>query len=255
VSVKPSARVSEVFDVIQFGIITPTYKRARFLPSFIENVRRQTYSSWTLTIVHDGPASEEIAETVSQSAMGESRIRYLETPVHRGDMGNGPRLFGIQNIAETMPTIQYILFWDDDNKFFPDALANIDQAIRETGNPDLLLVPITHKWRSLPSRGLPLRALPMGHVDTGNLCVKTDTANKHFAKSQHQSDFYHHDFYFYRSICDDQSARVCLANIDNIGCYDGLRFWETIRWKVWPRPLQIYDTKFMRQIRRLIPRG
>jgi glycosyltransferase involved in cell wall biosynthesis len=170
-------------------------------------------------------------------------------------MGIGPRLFGLDKLAVTMPIIQYILFWDDDNQFFPDALANIDQAIQESGNPDLLLVPIKHKWRSLPSRGVPLRALPMGNVDTANLCVKTEAATKHFARSQHPSDVYHHDFYFYRSICDDASTKVCLANIDNIGRYDGLRFWETIRWKICPRSLQIYDTTFMRRLRRLMPRG
>ena len=210
--------------MIHFGIITPTYRRPRFLPSFIRNVLRQTYSGWTLVIVHDGPENGTVSETVNRAARGDSRIRYLETPVHRGDMGNGPRLFGIENLAVTMPIIQYILFWDDDNQFFPDALANIDKAIQETGDPDLLLVPIKHKWRSLPSRGLPLRAYPMSSVDTANLCVKTRAVIKHFARSQHPSDSYHQDFYFYRSICDDESTRVCLANIDTIGCYDGLDF-------------------------------
>jgi len=206
-------------------------------------------------IVHDGPGSKEVAETVGRSAMGDSRIHYLETPVHSGDMGNGPRLFGIQNVVEIVPTIQYILLWDDDNKFFPDALVNIDKAIQQSCYPDLLIVPIKHKWRSLPLRELPLRTCPMGNVDTANLCVKTEIAIEHYGKSRHPSDAYHGDFYFYNSICDDQSTRVCLANIDNIGCYDGLRFWETIRWKICPRPLQIYDTTLMRRMRRLMPRS
>ena len=240
--------------MVHFGIITPTYKRAKFLPAFIQNVRRQTYSNWTLAIVHDGPGDREVAETVRRSASEDRRIHYWKTSVHHGDMGNTPRRLGIENLREGVPKIDYVLFWDDDNYFFRGALTDIDKAIEDTGKPDLLLVPIKHKWRSLPLKGVPLRAFTMGNIDTANLCVKKNVAIQHFEKSQRISDSYHQDFYFYRSICDDDSTKVCLANISNIGCYDGLRLWTTLRWRVYPRPLHVYDTTVMRQLRRVLPR-
>ena len=242
--------------MIHFGIITPTYKRTRFLPPFIRNVQRQSYSEWTLALIHDGPDEKETAEVVRRSAQGDVRIKYWETSVHSGTWGHKTRCFGIQRLAESMPTSQYILSWDDDDQFYPEALANINRAIDETGYPDLLLVPIKHKWRNkLPVPGIPPRSNTPGNICNMNLCVKIETALKYHEKSLRLENPYHQDFYYYRSICDDPSTKVCLANISNIGCVDGLRFWATLRWTVWPRPLNVYDTTFMRQLRRLMPRG
>ena len=240
--------------MVHFGIVTPTYNRVRFLRPFIRNVVNQSYLHWTLTIVHDGPGESRIADAVNEIRGGDCRIFYLETPVRHRDMGNGPRLFGLEYLVNYGEPINYFLFWDDDNRFYQDALSRIERAIQDTDSPDLLLVPIRHKWRSLPLRDLPLREFPMGCIDTANLCIKAEIVIEHFKNSLNSNDPYHQDFRFYRSICDDASVTVNIANIDNIGCYDGLRSWEVIRWKLFPRPLYIYEKKFMRQIRRLFPR-
>lgn len=225
------------------------------MPAFICNVKRQSYSNWTLAVVHDGPDDDEVAQTVRRIADGDGRINYFKTPLHHGNLGIGPRLFGMQKLARMAPAIKYFLHWDDDNEFYSDALSNIEIALEQFSEPDVLLVPFKHKGRYLPSKNIAPQAIPMGGIDTANLCVKAAIAIHHYGNVQNLSDSYHQDFYYYRSICDDNSTRVCLADIPHIGLYDGLRFWEILRWTICPRPLKIYHTAPMRFLRRILPRG
>jgi hypothetical protein len=67
-------------------------------------------------------------------------------------------------------------------------------------------------------------------------------------------DAYHQDYFYYRALCDNAAVSICMADIPPIGLYDGLRFWETLRWTIYPLPLHIYHTEPVRLLRRLLPR-
>ena len=67
---------------MKFGIIIPTYNRARVLPRAIRSVIKQDYGDWALYVVNDGSGDE--TESVVKPFLCDSRIHYLNSQVNRG---------------------------------------------------------------------------------------------------------------------------------------------------------------------------
>ena len=121
---------------IRFGIITPTYRRELLLKPFIRNVRSQSYRYWNLCIVHDGE-DEATRSMVNEFAASDPRLHYLETPNRANDFGVTPRLLGMtQGLSGR--GCDYLVFWDDDNYFYHNALRNIARSLRVCSKSPML---------------------------------------------------------------------------------------------------------------------
>lgn len=145
---------------LRIGIITPTYNRNRLLKRFIHQICRQHYQNWRLVVVHDGPNPETQA-MVAQFSLQDQRIAYLELETRANDFGATPRLRGITYLA-TQEQVDYLVFWDDDNSFRRDALAQINADLLTKGCPKVLIVPFWHENKILPPQHIDLDQIHAG---------------------------------------------------------------------------------------------
>ena len=184
---------------IRFGIITPTYRRELLLKLFIRNVRSQSYGYWDLCIVHDGQ-DEAIRSMLNKYAARDPRLHYLETPNRANNFGVTPRLLGMTQ-GLSARGCDYLVFWDDDNYFYHNALRNIARSLSAANYPDLLLVPIYYREKILPA-DKPASALGETELDAANLVVRYDLACQHYQTVEERCKFganaYVQDFLLFR---------------------------------------------------------
>ena len=102
---------------MKFGIIIPTYNRARVLPRAIRSVLNQEYPDWVLYIVNDGSGDE--TESVVAPFLSDSRIRYLNSTVNRGTLYS--LNFALDRIE--VDSIDWFTWMDDDDQLTEDCLS------------------------------------------------------------------------------------------------------------------------------------
>jgi len=212
-------------SMIRFGIITPTYRRKLLLKLFIRNVRSQSYPSWDLCIVHDGE-DEAIRCMVNEYAARDPRLHYLETPNRANNFGVTPRLLGMTQ-GFSGRGCDYLVFWDDDNYFYHNALRNIARSLSAANYPDVLLVPIYYGDRILPA-DKPASALEKAELDAANLVVRYDLACQHYQtvgeRCKSGAVAYNQDFFLFEEVrraIPPQS--IAVAHIKPIAFYDGMQ--------------------------------
>lgn len=203
------------------GIVVPTYRRRRFLRPFFRNLRRQSHGEFRCVVVHDGP-DPGFAHDVHRLAGRDPRITPATTPIHHGDWGIGPRIAGIRALAAEPVPPDYVVLWDDDNLFYPDALERCVAALARADLPDLLLVPIDYVHRTLPEGlrdGLP------EVVDTACLVARLDVAARLYPRvASAGADPHVQDQTFYGLVRrESPPLRIAVAQDRPIGRYDGLR--------------------------------
>lgn len=211
--------------MLTIGIVVPTYRRRRFLQPFLRNLRRQTHEAFRCVVVHDGPDGG-FAHTVNRLAADDPRITPTTTPIHHGDWGVGPRTHGILALAADPTPPDYVVMWDDDNVFYPDALARCAAALQRADHPDLLLMPVDYIHRTLPEGlrdGLP------DVVDTACLVVRLDVAARLYPQVAVAGANPHIQDQTFYGIMRRESPplRIAVAQDRPIGRYDGLRRMHT----------------------------
>jgi len=96
-------------------IIVAAYERPIALRLLIDSFLLQTNPNWELTIIHDGPASDEIKNTIAMYKNIE-KIHYIESVERNGKWGHPNRKW----ILEQMPLCKdFILMTNDDNYYVP----------------------------------------------------------------------------------------------------------------------------------------
>ena len=102
---------------MKFGIIIPTYNRARVLPRAIRSVLNQDYADWALYVVNDGSGDE--TESVVEPFLSDSRICYLYSHGNRG------RLHSLNIALERIEGngIDWFTWMDDDDQLTVDCLS------------------------------------------------------------------------------------------------------------------------------------
>ena len=136
-------RVAEVPGRVT--VITATYNRPALLAEAIDSVRSQKYSHWEQIVVSDG-RDDRVPALVAR--YGDSRITSYHTS-RLAVMGNYQRNFALQ-----YATGEFVLYLDDDNVLYPDALAVMVKGFTA---PDIgyVVCPIRYRARVLrPPREL-----------------------------------------------------------------------------------------------------
>ncbi len=146
------------------SIITPTCGRLKTLNEAIVSVDGQTYPQWEHLIVSDGTFA---SLRQLRAANRETRRRFYATPPIR-HFGNHQRNVGILQARG-----EYLVFLDDDNVLYPDALATM---LTGFGSRDVGLVfcPIDYDHAKHGVHGqvlMPPEGFARGEVDSLNAMI------------------------------------------------------------------------------------
>lgn len=147
------------------SIITPTCGRLETLCEAIASVDGQTHPHWEHLIVSDGHFA---ALRQLQAANREPRRRFFSTPPIR-HFGNHQRNVGIFQARG-----EYLVFLDDDNILYPEALATMLTGFGN-GDVDLVFCPIDYDHAKHGVRGqvlMPPEDFHRGEVDSLNAMIR-----------------------------------------------------------------------------------
>ncbi len=206
-----------------FHVITPTFRRSSVLRRFISALRKQSYPDWTGYVIHDGPNA-----TFQQDYCGrpspDARIHFSLTEKRTGDMGNSQRMQALHAAAAHAGPYDYCVLWDDDNYFFPHALASIAETLELTGFPDLLLVPLKVRGGVLPPPDKPVSNLDLGDVDAGCLVLRAACYDSIRQRLTEVEDCYLFEIEVFRAVRAGGGAVVSAYAMAPVGEYDGLHY-------------------------------
>jgi glycosyltransferase involved in cell wall biosynthesis len=102
------------------SIIIPTWERGHWLGRALDSVFAQTERDFEVLVVDDG-SSTDAAERVVVGR-GDSRVRYLKLPAHRG-------VAAARNAGVSTAVAEYVAFLDDDDEWLPEKLERQIAAI------------------------------------------------------------------------------------------------------------------------------
>ena len=178
------------------SVITPTCGRLETLNEAIASVDAQSYPHWEHLIVSDGyfPALQHL-----KASNREPLRRYFSTPAIR-HFGNHQRNVGIFHARG-----EYLVFLDDDNVLYPEALATMLSGF-STGDVGLVFCPIDYdhiKHGVVGQVLMPYEGFNRGEVDSLNAMIRRSLA----VKCRGWGDSYFADFDLLRHAANLSSAR------------------------------------------------
>ena len=245
--------------LMNIAIVTPSFNRRRYILKFLRKLSQQTFTSWTLVVVHDGPS--DIYNSVFNKEAADNKIIYAETNKRTANWGSSQRVLALKIILGLNDKFDYVVFWDDDNEFFKDALKAIAFSLRKNEFPDLLLVPFLKGSEVFPRVRNDLSKLTFGDVDSANLVVRPELANQvlnTLLPNLNGRRGWDNIFFFHILNNKNNSVKIA-SDITPIGCYDGLRFIKSLRYNMAIRDLGVrklfrllkIPTSFLDRIQRL----
>jgi GT2 family glycosyltransferase len=99
------------------SLIMPAFNAARFMPEAVASVQAQTYPHWELLILDDASTDDTLA-MAQRLAASDDRIKAISLP----SQGSPSK---VRNQGLQRATGNYVGFLDADDRFLPDALANL----------------------------------------------------------------------------------------------------------------------------------
>lgn len=108
------------------SIVLPVYNGAKYLRESIDSVLAQTYHNWELLIVDDC-SSDETPAIALEYTQKDARIRYYRNEENL-------RLPRNLNKGFTLTSGEYLTWTSDDNRYRPDALEMMYQALQHNAN-------------------------------------------------------------------------------------------------------------------------
>jgi len=233
----------------QFGVIIATRPRCRFLPKAIDQVRRQTCPHWRCVVACDGPAGRA-RQMFDRHSGGDPRFSLIEQPLPANDWGYTPRGNGLKFLLNLDKPPDYVLFWDDDNEFHPDALEVVRRAVRHHAAAEMVLVPVKTQLSQIPQTPFDALRANLRNMDNANFVMKLSALRQCYwgddGRGQRGSD----PRLFQRMRA--AGHRIVLADVPPIGRYDGLRPLMSLRWRLGIPRLGFAKWKWCAPLRRLL---
>ncbi len=172
------------------SILTPTYKRYDELKNAISSVLNQFYNNWEMLICSDG--DDIIVKNIIEE-YNDNRIKYYSTE-KTNNWGSTQR-----NFLTEVCKGKYIIYLDDDNILYPNAL----KAIIENFNAETGMIIAKIDYDGL-NHQLPVEdKIILGKIDTLNAII-----DKQYIKYISWKNYVGHDYEF---------IKICENNIINDG--------------------------------------
>ncbi len=102
-------------------VIVVAYKRAIPLRMLIDCFMVQTSQSWELSIIHDGPAPDEVCEVIG--LYEDKRIKWYQSAKREGNYGHPNRKKLLENLSISQD--DFVLITNDDNYYTPNFVATV----------------------------------------------------------------------------------------------------------------------------------
>jgi hypothetical protein len=150
-------------------VVVVAYHRPIALRMLIDCFLLQTYQDWAMTIIHDGPAPEDIMEVIESRR--DPRIMFTDSETESGNHGFYIRrmMLSILSGEET----DFVLNTNDDNIYVPRF---IELMMREV-MPDTGIV-FCDTVHSHQEYNLQVSELKVSSIDLGAFIVRLDVAKK-----------------------------------------------------------------------------
>lgn len=115
----------------RFSVIVPTFQTAAWVRECLDSINQQTFQGFELLVIDDG-STDGTEHLIDQYAQDHSRVRTFHVP---HNLGPGPA----RNLGLEHATGEYIIFVDSDDVLPQHAFKSIDERLRETRDPELLI--------------------------------------------------------------------------------------------------------------------
>jgi len=174
----------------QISVITPTFRRPKYLLALAQHMLNQHGVRFEHVIVSDGPDRQNYAVVKSYRERASFPVVYHEQE-HKGGYGTFARTTG-QKLAKG----DYFVYFDDDNVFYPHALATLYAAAYGHVAGTALL---EHWDYGVPTGRYVGDRVECGHIDAGCFCVRRDAALRVVWENT-TDDLYTGDYYFIAAV-------------------------------------------------------
>ncbi|MFI9806127.1 CDP-glycerol glycerophosphotransferase family protein [Streptomyces sp. NPDC052301] len=116
----------------RFSVIVPAYKVQAYLSECLDSVLSQSYPDLELIAVDDC-SPDACGAIIDEYAARDTRVRAVHLAENQG-------LGRARNAGMAEATGDYLVFLDSDDTLTPDALLAVADRIKETGEPDVLVL-------------------------------------------------------------------------------------------------------------------
>ncbi len=151
---------------IMFSVIFPTYGVEAYLPDAIGDILGQTYRELELLIVDDA-SPDHSGAIADEAAARDSRVHVIHLPENGGVSGARNR-----GLAEAKG--DYCLFLDPDDRFDPDLLDTVREAVAVYHEPDVILYGLTEDYFDLKGE----KVYSIVHTPPGQYFSSTEELRK-----------------------------------------------------------------------------
>jgi len=181
---------------MKLHVIVVAYNRAIPLRTLIDCFMIQTCPDWDMTIIHDGPAPDDVKQVIALYAK-EDRVTFIETEFREENWGNNNRRQMLQ-ILDGGPE-DFVLITNDDNYYVPKFIQMMFSVIK----PNTGIVFCNFLHHTLEYRNM-ISELKLNYIDMGAFIVRLHLAQ--------QVGFAHND-----SGADGMFAEECHAMAQRTG--------------------------------------
>ena len=166
-------------ESIKFSIIIPTYKRQELLNRAMNSVKNQNYKNYEVLICSDGYSEED-----KQCVLNMNDSRFIYNFIEKKEFKNWGH--AQRNAMISKCTGDYTIWLDDDNTIEKDYLSfsNNELINNQYG---MLVYKIKHNACGIIPR---YKNITNGNIDTLNVMVKADVAQKTIWELSYDADFF-----------------------------------------------------------------
>lgn len=111
-------------------VISVAYKKPIFLRIHIDSFIVQTCKDWQMTIIHDGPAPDDVKKVIG--LYKDPRVIFIETETRVGNWGNENRQVALQLLSGRKG--DFVLLTNADNYYVPQF---VEQVLQEANKKNV----------------------------------------------------------------------------------------------------------------------
>ena len=153
--------VTDTKDKVVF--ICPVYNT---FPEIVSSLICQTHKNWELLFVHDGPNSIKLELKIE--ALNDPRIKFIETPEHRGNWGHYIRQEYLQKFVG-----DYVVITNADNYHVP---VYIERMLAGFTSDNIVATYCSAMVHSYTNWGVIPCQLKRGYIDCAGVMVRAEVA-------------------------------------------------------------------------------